>query len=79
MRKIDEVIKQAVAIDGIPESLKNRLNYILNEKVAWCPPENMGMMWGECQIAINAHLPSKPEDLIPWQKTFLKVWTGKEW
>jgi len=79
MRNIAEVIEEAVKVEGVPESLKKNLLHILKEKVAYCPPEQMGLMWHESQIYINGHMPKDPKNLLRWQKNFLKVWTGKDW
>lgn len=79
MRNIADVIGEAVKVEGVPEPLKKSLLHILNEKLAYCPPEHIGLMWHECQLFINGHMPKDPKSLVPWQKDFLKVWTGKDW
>ena len=49
MRNIADVIEESIKVEGVPESLKKSLLHILKEKVAYCPPEQMGLMWHESQ------------------------------
>ena len=78
MRKLDDVIVEASAVEGVPSVLKDRLNYILKERIPYCPPESVGLMWHESQVYINSFMPGNPKELVDWQKKFLKVWTGKD-
>jgi hypothetical protein len=78
MRKIDDVINEVLTMEEVPDGLKDRLRHVLEEKLPWCPPENVGLMWHECQIFVNGYLPRDPKELVDWQRKFLKVWTGRD-
>lgn len=79
MRLLHEVIDDVCNIPDIPDSLKEQLLRIRKNNLPYCPPESVGVWWKECQIIINSFMPSKPEELVFWQKTFLTIWTGKKW
>jgi hypothetical protein len=76
MRHLHEVINQMLPV--VPKELGERLSYVL-EKVSYTPPEAMNVRWFEIQDELNRFLPPDPAQLVEWQKSMLKVWTGKEW